>query len=199
MQARSFSTVDGFPADQRDRVVHLFWEAFRQKLYPVMKPEAKALAFFAQVADPDHAISALSPDGDVLGVAGFKTSAGALIGGGLKEMRAAYGLIGGVWRGVVLSLLERPLRPGTLLMDGIFVSPEARGQGVGSALLSAIKDKAVALDCSSVRLDVIDTNPRAKKLYERNGFVAESVSDMGALRHIFGFRKATTMVCRDLA
>lgn len=194
----SFSIIDGFPLDQRDKVACLFWEAFERKLQPVMKPEEKALAFLELVADSAHAISALSPDGRVIGVAGFKSAAGALIGGGLKEMCAVYGMVGGLWRGIVLSALERPMQPGTLLMDGIFVGKEARGQGVGSALLSSIKRKAIALDCSSVRLDVIDTNPRAKELYLRHGFVAESTSDMGPLHHIFGFREATTMICRDL-
>lgn len=198
MKEASFSIADGFPADQRDRVVRLFWASFRRKLYPVMKPEEKALSFLEQVADPGHAISAVLPDGSVIGVAGFKTAKGAFIGGGLKELCAVYGAIGGFWRGLVLSLLERPLQQGTLLMDGIFVSEAARGRGVGSALLSAIKERAVVLGCSSVRLDVIDSNPRAKKLYERHGFVAESTSDMGPLHHVFGFRKATTMICSRL-
>ena len=163
-----------------------------------MRPEEKALTFLARVADADHAISALSADGVVIGVAGFKTAAGAFIGGGLEEMCAVYGVFGGFWRGLALSVLERSLQPGTLLMDGIFVDEAARGLGVGSALLAAIKARAAKLGCSNVRLDVIDTNPRAKALYERHGFVPESTSDMGALRHIFGFRKATTMICHDL-
>ena len=199
MTGAGFSVVDGFPPHQRDRVVRLFWEAFKGKLYPVMKPEPRALDFLSRVADPSHAISALSVDGEVIGVAGFKTAGGAFIGGGLRDMCAVYGMVGGTWRGLVLSLLERPLRPETLLMDGIFVSETARGRGIGSALLTAIKIKAVAVGCSRVRLDVIDVNPRAKELYERNGFITESVSDIGPLSRVFGFRKAAMMICSDLA
>ncbi|MGB5216257.1 MAG: GNAT family N-acetyltransferase, partial [Anderseniella sp.] len=88
-----------------------------------------------------------------------------------------------------------PLQSETLLMDGIFVSESARGGGVGSMLLSAIKEKAAACGCSKVRLDVIDTNPRARALYERQGFISQGTSDIGPLRHVFGFQKATTMVC----
>lgn len=197
MTEAPFHLADGFPADQRDKVVGLFWSAFRQKLHPVMKPEDKALDFLTQIADPAFAISALTPDGEVIGVAGFKTEKGAFIGGGLREMCAAYGMVGGFWRGLVLSILERPLQSETLLMDGIFVDETARGQGVGSALLSAIKEKAGRLGCSRVRLDVIDTNPRARKLYERHGFVAENTTDMGPLHRIFGFRRVTTMVYSD--
>ncbi len=112
----------------------------------------------------------------------------------MNGLCATHGAIGGLWRGCTLSLLERPLQPDTLLMDGIFVSETARGLGIGSALLSAIKEKAAALGYAKVRLDVIDTNPRARALYERRGFIAEETSTIGPLRHVFGFRKATTMV-----
>lgn len=196
MEEEAFSVIDGFQPSQRDRAIRLFWEAFKDKLHPVMKPEETALRFLNQVADPAYAISAVSPGGTLIGVAGFKTENGSFIGGGLKELCFAYGMIGGFWRGLVLSALERPLQPGTLLMDGIFVSEKARGRGVGSALLSAINEKAVVCGCSRVRLDVIDTNPRAYALYERRGFIPENTSNIGPLRHIFGFRKATTMVCK---
>ena len=63
--------------------------------------------------------------------------------------------------------LERAMAPGELLMDGIFVDHGARGMGVGTALLTAIKAEAQSRGCSSARLDVIDTTPRA--LYERVG------------------------------
>ena len=191
----AYSVVDGFQPSQRDAATRLFWEAFNGKLFPVMKPEAKALRFLDLVADPAHAISAISRKGTLIGVAGFKTAKGSFIGGDLKELCAVYGIVGGSWRGLVLSVLERPLQAETLLMDGIFVSKSARGGGVGSALLSAIKEKATACGCSKVRLDVIDTNPRARALYERQGFISQCTSDIGPLRRIFGFQKATTMVC----
>ena len=80
-------------------------------------------------------------------------------------------------------------------MDGIFVAAAARGQGVGSALLAEIKNHAVTQGYQNVRLDVIDTNPQARALYGRNGFVAQSETDIDPFRHLFGFRKATTMLC----
>ncbi len=192
---KPYSIVDGFQASQKGTAIGLFWQAFKGKLHPVMKPKLKALRFLDMVADPAHAISAISRDGTLIGVAGFKTTKGSFIGGSLKQLCAVYGLLGGCWRGLVLSVLERPLQADTLLMDGIFVSETARGGGVGSALLSAIKEKAIACGCSKVRLDVIDTNPRARVLYERHGFISQDTSDIGPLRHIFGFQKATAMVC----
>lgn len=189
------SIEDGLPAVHREAAAHLFWDAFKAKLSLVMKPESRALAYLASNIDPDHAISAVSAGGELLGVAGYKTSKGGFVGGGLPELCAVYGWIGGVWRGFVLSLLDRPIEARTLQMDGIFVAAEARGQGVGTKLLDAVKQKARDLDCASVRLDVIDTNPRARKLYEREGFVAQETHETGLFRHVFGFRSSTRMVC----
>lgn len=185
---------DGFDETQRAKAISLFWESFRGKLSLLMSPEEKALAFLSLVADPKHAISAIKADGSLIGVAGFKTSGGSFVGGELGDLQSVYGSFGGLWRGVLLSLLESPLQPDTLLMDGIFVAEEARGQGVGSTLLKAIKAKAEELNCSKVRLDVIDSNPRARALYEKQNFVTENTSNLGPLRHLFGFRKSTTMV-----
>ncbi len=192
----AFKLSKGFKPDQTEKAVDLFWQAFKGKLSPVMGPEDKALKFLSSVINPDFAISASDHHGKLLGIAGFKTSKGGFTDGTLKDIANVYGWIGGIWRGTILSLLERPLQPNTLLMDGIFVSKDARGKGIGSALLSAIKDKAKTLNYHQVRLDVINTNPRARDLYERKGFVPLSTTHIGPLKYIFGFKEVTTMICK---
>ena len=109
-------------------------------------------------------------------------------------MRASYGMFGAIWRSVAVSMLERDVDNTRFLMDGIFVSSDARGQGVGTALLDAICNEARTRNYPSVRLDVIDTNPRAHALYERYGFKEVGQTSIGPLRYIFGFNVATTMV-----
>ncbi|AHB49831.1 hypothetical protein W911_01515 [Hyphomicrobium nitrativorans NL23] len=69
-----------------------------------------------------------------------------------------------------------------------------RGLGVGSALLDAIERHAATKGLKHLRLDVIDENTRARALYERHGFDARSHRSIGALKPIFGFRTATTMI-----
>ena len=186
---------DGLRSGHRSDAVRLFWEAFREKLSPVMRPEQSALAFLHSAVDPSHAISAISDKGALLGVAGFKTQSGGFVGGGFRELAQVYGPFGGFWRGMTLSVLDRPVENGTLLMDGIFVSSAARGQGVGTRLLDAVKRKARELGSTTVRLDVIDTNPRARALYERQGFVAQEASETGLFSHVFGFKSSVRMTC----
>ena len=195
---RPFTIRNGFPPEARPEAARLFWQAFSNKLGRVMRPEARALRFLERVMDPDHAISAVTAEGALLGMAGFKTAEGALVGGGLADLAAAYGWFGAVWRGLLLECLEREHEPGRLLMDGVFVREDARGLGIGSALLDAIEDEAARRGLGEVRLDVIDVNPRARALYERKGFRATVTTHTGLLRPLFGFARATTMV-RPLA
>jgi len=74
------------------------------------------------------------------------------------------------------------------------VRETARSQGVGTALLDAICEEAKSRGFAQVRLDVIDTNARAKALYLRHGFEAGEVQPIGLLKHVFGFETATVMV-----
>ncbi|WP_420412910.1 GNAT family N-acetyltransferase [Roseibium sp.] len=185
--------MPGFPKDQRDAAARLFWQAFSGKLGKVLSPEDKALALISRLLDPNYALSAVTGDGRLLGMAGYKTENGGLVDGGLSDMMAVYGVLGGLWRGLVLDLLERDPEPGLLLMDGIFVSAKARGLGIGTALLEAVCETAAVKGCSKVRLDVIDTNPRARALYERCGFAATETEETGPLKHVFGFSSATRM------
>ena len=192
--SNAFTVRRGLPPQHVDKAVELYWQAFREKLQTVLGPEEKAHVFLRRMLNPDFALAAISDDDRLLGVAGFKTHQGALIGGGIGDLRDPYGWLGALWRGLLLALLERDTVSDTLLMDGIFVAETARGQGVGTALLDGIKAEATRRKLSNVRLDVIDSNPKARALYEREGFVAAGDADIGPLRYVFGFRRATSMI-----
>ena len=188
--------VHGFPPTLRPAVAALYWEAFGGKLGRALGPRGKALRFLEGVLSPDHAVCALDGDGALLGVAGFKTRDGALVGGDLRDMARVYGPVGALWRMGLLALLSRDTENARFLMDGLFVAAHARGQGVGTALLDAIAHEARARGFREVRLDVVDANPRARALYERHGYRAVATHSTGPLRWVFGFRAATTMVLR---
>ena len=56
------------------------------------------------------------------------------------------------------------------LLEDLFVRDDARGQGVGRALVQATIDLARERGCRRVELDVNDANPPAVALYESFGF-----------------------------
>ncbi len=184
----------GFPVSQRARAAELYWEAFGGKLGTVLGPENRALRFIARTLRPDHCFTATDPEGRLLGIAGFKSPEGAFVGGSPEGTRAAYGRIGAAWRGAALWMLSHEVDNHRFLVDGIAVTRAARGQGIGSALLQALCDEGRARGYDTIRLEVIDSNWRARALYERQGFMPLRTENMGLLRHVFGFAAATTMV-----
>lgn len=186
----------GLPTGTEEAVAALYWEAFETKLARVLGPRERALAFILRVMRTDQCLAALSPSGALLGVAGIKTAEGAFVGGGLRDLAAIYGLLGALWRAAALALLERPLEPGVLLMDGIAVARNARGMGIGTMLLDAVEAEARRRGLGSVRLDVVDTNPKARALYARRGYLVSGQERLGPFRVLFGFAAATTMIKR---
>lgn len=181
-------------ANEREVAAELYWQAFMGKLERILFPEPKAIAFLQLAIQPAWSIAAVDEQNQILGVAGYKTTDGAFIQAGLKELSAIYGTIGALWRGPVLELFERNADRDQFVMDGICVAASARGQGIGTRLLAGIVDEAQSRGLSTVRLDVIDTNPRARALYERHQFVPTATNSSGFLAPIIGFGKYTTMV-----
>jgi len=57
-------------------------------------------------------------------------------------------------------------------VDEFFLLPEARGRGVGKAVLARIADEARKLDINALHLEVARDNHAARKLYAGAGFVA---------------------------
>ena len=184
----------GLPERLRDQAAAFYWDAFGGKLGRVMGPRTKALRFLNRSIRADHAIVALSERGELLGLVGFKSPKGAFAGGDWADLRAVYGWFGAAWRACLLALLSRDVENERFLLDGICVASQARGQGVGTLLLGALCEEARSRHYGAVRLDVIDTNTRARALYERLGFVAAKTDHLGLLRHVFGFNAATAMV-----
>jgi ribosomal protein S18 acetylase RimI-like enzyme len=74
----------------------------------------------------------------------------------------------------------RPL----LNLHDLAVMPEARGAGIGQALLAAVASQARALGCCKVTLEVREDNARARRVYAHVGF-ADYSATRSATRTLF--------------
>ncbi len=190
--------IAGLPDGLRSDAARLYWQAFGTKLGRVLGPESRALAYLERAISAAHVIVALSEDGELLGLIGFRSSEGGFAEGSMADLRMAYGRFGAIWRAAAMRAISRDVDNDRFLIDGICVAAGARGQGVGTALIEALAHDARTRAYAEMRLDVIDTNIRARALYERLGFRAVRSQSLGPLRHLFGFQTAITMV-RPLA
>ncbi|MFI2632971.1 GNAT family N-acetyltransferase [Streptomyces collinus] len=182
----------GVPVGAERRAAELYWDAFGRKLGPALNPPGKAVPFIAAHLNADRAVCAIS-GGRLVGLAGYQLGGRALTGGSASAVLRTYGYLGGLYRLPLLSLFERRPAPGQLVMDGIAVDPDARGRGIGSLLIEEVAAVAAEQHCREIRLDVIDTNPRARALYERRGFTAVRTEHTPCLRGLLGFGAVTTM------
>ncbi len=66
------------------------------------------------------------------------------------------------------------LADGDYYLQAIAIDKELRGEGIGSALLDSIEDRARAAGSTRLCLDVAAKNDGARRLYERRGMDVES-------------------------
>jgi len=78
----------------------------------------------------------------------------------IAEVSAPAGLAGGYQED-----------PDTMHLVSMYVRPEARGRGVGEALVAAVAQWAKANGATSLHLWVTETNTPARLLYDRCGFI----------------------------
>jgi GNAT superfamily N-acetyltransferase len=64
----------------------------------------------------------------------------------------------------------RVLGPGVAEIKRMYVVPEARGKGVGRALLAGLEGAAAELGCTALRLETGLRQPEAIGLYEASGY-----------------------------
>lgn len=194
MNSTTIRTDLGIAGHDRLRAAEIYDEAFGAKLGIAIRRKEHRVALLRNGFQLSHAITAL--EGEYLvGLAGFCTQQTSLTGGiTYRSILKEVGFFKGQKAAIVLGLFERKALENELMLDGIAVSEEYRGQGVGSALFDALIDYAKNEGFERIRLDVIDTNPDAHRLYERLGFKAMRTNSFEVLRPLLGFGAATTMV-----
>ncbi|MGI9288914.1 MAG: GNAT family N-acetyltransferase [Pseudomonadales bacterium] len=186
----------GIPESLRHDAAKLYDEAFGEKFSVAIRDKKKRLQLLSESLLLPFAVAAIA-NGKLAGIAGFHTPQGSLTNGiTTKQLFHHLGLLRGVWAALIFSLYARQTKQLELLMDGIAVTHEFRGHGIGTALLDELKRYARENEISHIRLDVIDTNPAARRLYERQGFTATHTESFSYLRWLLGFGAATTMVFR---
>ena len=99
---------------------------------------------------------------------------------------------------ISLAMLRHRTASNELYVDGVAVVDEMRGKGIGSHLFNRLERIAAKNKVRRISLEVIDTNQKARALYEQLGFVATTEQSIWPLNLFlnFPFKSATLMVKR---
>jgi len=195
----SIQIITGLTPEQLPKAIALFDTAFERKMSLAIADVGARRRFFGEIFSMQACLGALK-DGEVIGAAGFQTPttafSGGLTGRGVSwsTIRRYLGFFQSLRAALFFKLYERETDAETLLMDGIFVDEAARGLGIGRKLLEALIVYGEEHGFKKLKLGVIDTNPRAKALYERVGFVVQARKEMGILKWVLGFGSYEVMI-----
>ena len=178
---------------------HLYAKAFEGKFSSILGNHQRVTNLFSSGINTERGISAISTENELLGLVGFHYQDTSLVDIQLKDFTREYGFIAGMIKAAAIAILfhRKPDDPFQLLMDGIAVREESRGQGIGKRLFEELEHLTHSKQLTSIKLDVIDANPKAKRLYENIGFAAvkhQTVPNL--LARWIGVRGVTTMIKR---
>lgn len=182
----------GLPEGFQKEAVRLYYEAFEQKFVPLMNLE-EATDVLSGLLNHQQVVCAFYNQ-RLVGFAGIQHNKKMLFRISLPVLIRKLGVFRGLFVGLVMALFKRPYRKNELLMDGICVDKNFRGKGIGTSLLKTIFEFAQKNNYKSIRLDVVDSNPRAQKLYENVGFQQVKRHNYPFLKKLMGFSASITMI-----
>ena len=193
MDTESVNISVAMPPDSSAKIAAMYFDIFSRKLGAVLGRQA-AVAMIADHINANRIIVALECE-EIVGIAGLKYNGTGFFAPDHRGFLKHYGpLVGRVRAGIWASVQTNP-RPHQLLLDGLGVQAHVRGRGIGTALLEAVNRRARELDKTEVILEVVDTNPRAKALYERFGYQTVLTTRRWMFRFA-GFSSAHLMLYR---
>lgn len=193
MDTESVNISAGLPPDSSAKIAAMYFDIFSRKLGSVLGRRA-AVAMIADHINTDRII--VAPDGkEIVGIAALKYNGTGFFAPDHRGFLKHYGpLVGRVRAGLWASVQTNP-RSNQLLLDGLGVQAHLRSRGIGTALLEAVNQRARELGKTEVILEVVDTNPRAKALYERFGYQTVLTTRRWMFR-LAGFSSAQLMLRR---
>jgi ribosomal protein S18 acetylase RimI-like enzyme len=184
--------IRGLGVEDLPPAVAILLEAFDEKIAHELRcvsDEQAARITVAGIA-PELGWIAVAPDGSVVGVAGVAAPGRPFFHIPFAVLRHEFGLAGALqrWAYSLMEVLAHPRREGTRRVEVLAVRADARGSGVGTALLEAIAAAARDEGAERLLLEVVDTNGRARDLYERVGFRTTRTIRSGLLTAGAGYR-----------
>ncbi len=183
----------GLPEELHLSAATLIYDSFTQKFRYILGPRKKAIPFIVSQLQGEFGLAAIRND-ELVGLAGAKTSTGELLNLRYGPWVRFYHVrvIRSIFVGTILWFERRSV--GGLTLSNLSVKESAQGQGIGSRLIQEFIQFGREQGYRVIKLEVINSNIRAKSLYERFGFrITKHWKIPRPWSHLLGFTGAYEM------
>jgi len=181
------------PKNQRIIIAKIFYESFKDKFSIIFGDRKKAIRLISKLIREDRILVA-TKDEKVVGFVGLHYQRKNFMEFNLTEITKVYGLLAIRVLIYFLITIFTEQKPNQLHLEVIAVTEKQRGRGTGTKLLKSTIDFAWLKKFPQIKLEVVNTNPKARKLYEKIGFKKVKDSKIPYPFYIFtGFSLITDM------
>ena len=186
MQKLNIEIADSINKNQRIRAIEIFYDAFEQKIRALIKSKEKALAIYNRSLKNDQVFYALL-DGNVVGLIGLHYKNKTFLEFKYRDLRKYFNPLRSYFIYRIFKLTSPKIKDDALRIDSIAVDKSFRSLGIGSQLINKVFEFAKNEGFREVVLEVVNTNPKAKELYDRIGFKEEKIVRYYFLTRSAGF------------
>jgi len=170
----------------------IVYEAFEAKIVALLGAQKEGvIEIIMNSITPDSAFFAYHGN-ELVGIMGITTNSNRFLHVRLKELRKHFNPLKAIVYYLILNF-DNGISRDELKIEALAVAGKMRGQGIGTQLMSRVKQFAIENGYSFLSLDVVDTNVAAQKLYEKLGFEVITTTKFGILTRSAGFTSSCYM------
>ncbi len=176
----------GLPLELKSSAAELFLNAFGSKFFPILGHGVKTQKLIESSLNIRNCISALE-NGKLVGILAIQVKDKSFVDISLNDLKTIYGLVKGFIKAALLSLFIYTPINNEIHIECVAVADSVQGKGIGTRLLKELFSLCSNENIQKVTLEVINTNPKARSLYERLGFSIEKRSKIWPINKIIGW------------
>ena len=186
MRKLNIEIADSINKNQRIRTIEILYYAFEQKIRALIKSKEKALAIYNKSLKNDQVFYALL-DGNVVGFIGMHYENKTFLEFKYRNLRKYFNPLQSYFIYRIYKLTSPKIKDDVLRIASIAVDKSVRSLGIGTQLINKVFGFAKNKGFKEVILEVVNTNPKAKALYERIGFKEKKIVRYYFLTRSAGF------------
>ncbi len=172
--------------ENKEKVIEILMTAFNKKFSSVIKNEEKLRKLMKKYINFENAFYCYY-EGEIVGVLGFESKNKKFDKINFWTLLFEIGIIKMIKTILLYAPFSRKLKENEIRIIAIAVDENKRGLGIGTHLLQKFYNYSREEKFQKILLEVVDTNPKAKKLYKEHNFKDSNYIKLDSRHKAAGF------------